>query len=122
MKIHRDDGLGRLQISSYGDGYIEINQKKYCSGLTLIGQDIVEHANQHAADLSMDTLQTLLTSAPEVILIGTGKCLVFPDRRMLKRVQEAGIGCDVMDSGAACRTYNILTAEGREVAAWILTP
>ena len=52
--------------------------------------------------------------------MGTGNALRFPDSVILKGVIRAGIGIDFMDSRAACRTYNILAAEGRHVAAGII--
>ncbi len=52
---------------------------------------------------------------PEVIVIGSGPKQEFPTPEMLGAVMSRGIGCEVMDTGAACRTYNILASEGRTV-------
>ena len=62
----------------------------------------------------------ILALEPELILVGTGNALQFPDSVILKEVIRAGIGIDFMDSRAVCRTYNILAAEGRHVAAGII--
>ncbi len=56
----------------------------------------------------------------EVVIIGTGAQTNFPSAETLKPLIEAGIGYEVMDSHAACRTYNILCGEGRNVAAAIM--
>ena len=57
---------------------------------------------------------------PEVILLGTGNRLQFPHPRLTQPLQQAGIGLEAMDTVAACRTYNILMAEGRQVLAALL--
>jgi uncharacterized protein len=54
------------------------------------------------------------------VLLGTGARQRFPAPRLLRPLIEAGIGCEVMDLAAACRTYTILVAEGRRVAAALL--
>jgi uncharacterized protein len=65
-------------------------------------------------------MQILLGLGTEIILLGTGKRLRFPPGELLRPFALAGIGLDVMDLQAACRTYNILAAEGRKVAAALL--
>ena len=54
---------------------------------------------------------------PEIVLLGTGAAFSFPEPRKLASLHQAGIGVEVMDTAAACRTYNILMAEGRNVVA-----
>jgi uncharacterized protein len=65
-------------------------------------------------------MQKLLELGTEIILLGTGKRLRFPPGAADAPVRPAGIGLEVMDLQAACRTYNILAAEGRKVAAALL--
>jgi len=62
----------------------------------------------------------LATLHPEIVLIGTGGALRFPAPVLLRPLYDAGIGVEVMDTGAASRTYNVLMAEGRAVAAALL--
>ena len=74
------------------------------------------------AGVTLASLSPLLSSEPrlEILLVGTGKRLV-PLHPMLKaQLRERGIGADPMDTGAACRTYNVLMAEGRRVAAALI--
>jgi uncharacterized protein len=59
---------------------------------------------------------------PELVLFGTGEHLRFPDAKLLARLSAARIGTEVMDTRAACRTYNILAEEGRDVAAAMIIP
>jgi len=71
-------------------------------------------------ELSLLHLQAALQLNPELILLGTGTRQVFPDARVIAAVQAAGVGFEVMDTRAACRTYNILVQEGRKVAAALI--
>ena len=59
----------------------------------------------------------LLTHAPEIVLLGTGAVLHFPGPALTHPLTAAGVGLEVMDTPAACRTFNILTSEGRRVLA-----
>ena len=65
-------------------------------------------------------MQQLLALGSEIILLGTGSRLRFPPAPLLRLFLAARIGLEVMDLQAACRTYNILAAEGRNVAAALL--
>ena len=71
-------------------------------------------------DLSVDTIERLCEQSPEVVIIGTGTRHVFPSPELLAPMTRAGIGVEVMSTSAACRTYNILSAEGRRVVALLL--
>ena len=59
----------------------------------------------------------LLDYEPEIVLLGTGDVQRFPHPRLLAPLGEAHVGIEAMDTSAACRTFNILVAEGRRVAA-----
>ena len=72
------------------------------------------------AALESRHLDRVLALAPEIILLGTGSRLVFPPRELMLRVQARGVGMEVMDTGAACRTFNVLLAEDRVVVALLL--
>ena len=63
------------------------------------------------------TMASALALQPEILLIGTGRRLVFPAHSLYAELFRKGIGLEVMDTTAACRTYNILLSEGREVVA-----
>jgi uncharacterized protein len=65
-------------------------------------------------------LQSLLALKPEIVLLGTGELQRFPRPDIIRPLVEAGIGVEVMTVPAACRTYNILVAEERRVAAALL--
>ncbi|MDY6978287.1 MAG: Mth938-like domain-containing protein [Pseudomonadota bacterium] len=77
-------------------------------------------APQTYDELQPEHLTTLLAYEPELILLGTGAQLRFPNGETMARVQQAGVGLEVMDTAAACRTFNILVAEGRNVVAALM--
>jgi uncharacterized protein len=62
----------------------------------------------------------LAEMAPEIVLVGSGKAFAFPDPALLAPLYAAGIGVEVMDTRAACRTYNLLLGEGRNVVAALI--
>lgn len=62
-------------------------------------------------------LRQILQTEPEIVILGTGARIHFPDPALLAQCQQAGVGMEVMDTGAACRTYNVLASEGRKVCA-----
>ena len=67
-----------------------------------------------------DHMAAIAELKPEIVLIGTGAKLTFPDRALLAPLYKAGIGVEIMDTPAACRTYNILLGEGRGVLAAVI--
>ena len=81
---------------------------------------IVDWAPTHLDELAAEHLQPVVQMAPQVVLIGSGERQRFPQAQVLQPLIAAGVGIEVMDNGAACRTYNILAAEGRAVVAALL--
>jgi len=75
---------------------------------------------QMLAELRAQDLAEVLALEPEVVLLGTGQTLRFPSPELFSAFHSTAIGIEVMDTGAACRTYNILAVEGRQVVAALL--
>jgi uncharacterized protein len=75
---------------------------------------------QRLSAMTSDDLKPILALAPEIVLFGGGARLVWPPASIIGELQEQRIGVEVMDTAAACRTYNILMLEGRRVAAALL--
>ncbi len=121
MKLHADRNEHLNTITAYGDDWVEINGIRH-QGSLLIGPTGPVEAWPVTDFESLDA-QTLLALAerrPEVILLGTGPRLRFPAPALTRPLAQAGIGLEAMDSVAACRTYNILMAEGRQVLAALI--
>ncbi len=116
MKLQSDPHSGANTITGYGDGYIEINKIPYSHAVLLSPDgEILEWAVKSFEELSSSDFTQMASLKPELIIIGTGKRQRFPKPELLKTLIEAKLGFEIMDSQAACRTYNILVGEGRQV-------
>jgi uncharacterized protein len=122
MKFHLNTSDGNV-FTGHGDGYVRIGDTDYRENLLVTpGQLINDWAPGGFDALSESDFAALAALKPEVALFGTGTTMRFPHPRLTRALTDAGIGLEVMDTPAACRTYNILAAEGRRVAAAILIP
>ena len=72
------------------------------------------------AEITAPTVAQVTQVQPEIVIIGTGHKLRFPPPAAFAPLRDARIGFEVMDTAAACRTYNVLLGEGRQVAALLL--
>ena len=116
MKLQSDPHSGANTITGYGDGYVEINKTPYAHAVVLSSDGAIsEWSAQSFENLEAHHFSQLIDLKPELILIGTGKRQRFPKPELLKALISAKIGFEIMDSQAACRTYNILVGEGRKV-------
>ena len=96
---------------------------RYGSSLVVLPDGIVENWNVPTLEsLTEDNIRALALLKPELVLLGTGDLLRFPDSRLLASLAAGRIGAEIMDTRAACRTYNILAEEGRNVAAALIIP
>lgn len=119
MKFHLSAGEGNA-FTGYGAGYVRLGVVEYRENLLVTPERIVTGWAAGGFDqLAEVDFEALAALAPEVALLGTGPSLRFPEPRLMRPLVEAGIGLEVMDTPAACRTFNILSAEGRRVAAAI---
>jgi uncharacterized protein len=121
MKLHSPATAGLLSITAYDVGYIDVNGRRLTKSFLLTPQRLIENWPPAAFDrLAESDLQAIAALACPIVLLGTGPRQHFPAPRLLRPLIERRIGVEVMDSFAACRTYNILMAEGRDVAAAII--
>lgn len=121
MKLHQSHTAGLNVFTAYGEGYVAVNNEKHHKNLILLPDTIIHDWSSATVETLAETdMQKLLGLGTEIILLGTGNRLRFPSGALLRPFAPAGIGLEVMDMQAACRTYNILVAEGRKVAAALL--
>lgn len=121
MKLHADRHGDLNAITAYGEDWIEVNGTRHHGSLLVRPQGPVTAWEVDGFEaLDAARMQALLTWQPEVILLGTGARLLFPHPSLTRPLLQAGVGIEAMDSAAACRTYNILMAEGRQVLAALL--
>ena len=121
VKLHLANTAGLNMFTAYGDDYVAVNHEKHLKNLILLPESIIhEWSTATIETLTQADMQKLLELGTEIILLGTGKRLRFPPGPLMRPFAPAGIGLEIMDLQAACRTYNILAAEGRKVAAALL--
>lgn len=145
MKLHSDSNAALNTVTAYGDGYIEVNQKRYEGTVTFAPEgDVVSLAIMTLPEITAEVLMRaagVTAPAPdpfaeledgpqapriappgstEVLLVGTGRQQRFLRPEVVGPVMMLGVGVEVMDTQAAARTYNILMAEGRRVVAFLL--
>lgn len=134
MKFSLERGQG-YSIRSYREGSIEIIVEKgqpglseqegsirtFTSSLIVTPERLIEDWEPVTHDqLTRLHIEQVIEIKPELIVLGTGRTLVFPAPDITQACYALGIGIEIMDTGAACRTYNILASEGRRVAAALL--
>jgi len=121
VKLHLSRNPALNTVTSYGPGYVVINAVRYEQSLVVLPDRVVPDWNVPKLDaLASQDIVRIAALKPELVLLGTGGRLHFPDPGLLACLGAAGIGTEVMDTAAACRTYNILAAEGRRVAAALI--
>ena len=121
MKLHLSQNAGLLTFSSHGPGYVAVNGTRYEGSVLVCGREIEANWAPNGFD-GLDTTQfeRLGNMGAEIVLFGSGDRQRFPRPELLKALITKGIGLEVMDTKAACRTYNILVAEGRHVACGVI--
>jgi uncharacterized protein len=123
MKISEERGEGAYLISGYGPGYLKINHIEYRGSVLLSAKGIEAGWPRNTVEsLTADDLDRIVRDNPELVLIGTGAHLQFPARSVMNFFLGKGIGVEIMDTHAACRTYNLLVLEGRNVTAALINP
>ena len=121
MKLHISNTAGINLFTAYGEGYVAVNHEKHEQNLILLPDSLRPGWSTATVEtLGEADMQTLLGLGVEIVLLGTGSRLRFPAGALMRPFAPAGIGLEVMDLQAACRTYNLLASEGRQVAAALL--
>lgn len=120
MKLHLSRTEGLNSFSGYSAGQVDINGQRFTQSVLVFTRSIELWTPACMADLLEEHFSPLLAQRPEIVLFGTGLRQEFPHPRLTRQLLEARIGVEVMDTAAACRTFNILVAESRNVAAALL--
>ncbi|OGA07825.1 MAG: hypothetical protein A3D95_02870 [Betaproteobacteria bacterium RIFCSPHIGHO2_12_FULL_69_13] len=120
MKLHRSGAAGVNTFTGYGEGYVLVNGERHESSVIVLRDRVCAWDVAEFAALAEEHFAQLAAMQLEVVLLGTGPRLRFPPPQLTAPLARANIGLEVMDLQAACRTYNILVAEERKVAAALL--
>ena len=120
MKLHLARAEGRNLFSGYGSGYVAINGKRYERSVIVLADRVLDWEVVGFDDLTEKTLSQLGGLSLEILILGTGVQVRFPHPSATRGLRNAGTALEVMDTHAACRTYNILLSEDRHVGAALL--
>ena len=121
MKFQLESATALNSFTGYGDGYVMVNGRRIERSVVVLPERILsDWPVERFDDLALEHFAALAGLGREIVLLGTGRSLRFPRPELLQPLIRAGIGVEVMDIQAACRTYNILMAEERKVAAALL--
>lgn len=106
-------------VHSYGNGRFRISQIEYQGSVLVLPERTLSWDVEHVEDVTLASLAPVFQADPpvEILLVGCGPLMQLLPRDLRDACRHRGFGVDVMDTGAACRTYNVLVAEGRRVAA-----
>jgi uncharacterized protein len=121
LKLHQDSSGALNTVTGYGADYVEINLERHMGSILVFPDSPVQPWPVDSFEaLTPEHFAQLVGAAPEVVVFGSGERLRFPHPRLTVALAAQRIGVETMDIKAACRTYNILMAEGRRVAAALL--
>ncbi len=121
MKISLAATRQKFAVRAYEKGKLIINEQAYYKNLILMPEQLIpDWRPQSVEDLTAADFDEILACKPGVIILGTGERQIFPPAALYAEATNAGIGLEIMNTPAACRTYNILMSEGRSVAAALM--
>ena len=122
LDISPVDFEGRNIIQSYGNGKFEINDKQYDHSIIVLPDQIIPWTPIDTNNLIVDDFKKVLTVGPivELLLLGCGKTTWFLPLPLRDELKEMGLVLEPMDTGAACRTFNVLLGEDRRIAAALM--
>jgi uncharacterized protein len=126
MRFTQDVSSGINVVRGYAAGELWINDRRLGEAVILTATELLlEPGLRDASDLGHPATAALLTTralalAPEVVLLGTGVRQCFPAAGFGAGFLRAQVGFEVMDTGAACRTFNVMVAEQRRVLAVLI--
>jgi uncharacterized protein len=120
MSLNLDDNSATTRIQGYKPGVFKINDMHYGTSLLLNQTQLIQWRPQNLNDLTPADMQVILNLKPDILILGTGETLIFPELAIYGELINAGIGVEIMNTQAGARTFNALISEGRNVAAALL--
>ncbi|PJI37838.1 Mth938-like domain-containing protein [Ferrovibrio sp.] len=112
----------RQVINAYGDGGFRISGKHWTESVLVFPGQTLSWGIADIAQISMASLEPAFGMGPavELLLLGCGPNMVFINKALRAEIRARGLVIETLDTGAACRTYNLLMGEGRRVAAALI--
>ena len=125
MDLTPTNPVGRQQIEAYGEGGFRISGVRWRGSVLVFRDETIAWPVNAFADIETVHLTPIIEavgadSSIEILLLGCGQQMAIVDPRLRARLRDSGIGIEPMDTGAACRTFNVLVNEDRKVAAALI--
>jgi uncharacterized protein len=121
MKLTDETLAGTNLVRAYSPGEIRVGETVIRSSCLLRADRLIpQWRPQTLNELTLEDLDPIFALQPEIVVLGTGTKQRFPESKLLGSILARGIGCEVMTTAAACRTYNVLVSEDRPVVAALL--
>ena len=121
MQLIENTESNSFLITAVNENSLIINKDEYEQSCIVSNQSLITDINlTDVANITSHHIETLLSSNPELIIIGSGRQHVFPDVKLLTPIAKLNIGFEVMNNKSASRTYNVLIAEERKVACLLI--
>lgn len=121
MRLTDDRTAGVFLVRSYAPGEVRVGDAVLHRSCLISAERLIDDWRPQTLDeLSEADLAAVFALQPEIVVLGSGTRQRFPDTRLLAAILARGIGCEVMDTGAACRTYNVLVSESRRAVAALM--
>ncbi len=121
MKLEQNNIDSKYVIQSYNEEGIQVNDEKMTRSFIIMSDRLLRSWQpDNISVLKPSDLEIIVDLEPEIILLGSGNKLSFPEAALIAPVTSKNIGFEVMDTYAACRCYSILISEGRNVAAALI--
>ena len=121
MKFTLENPSADFVFGHYGDGLLKVNQTSYDSSLIIFPDALhTDWPVNSIDDIDISHFEEITRRRPDIVLLGTGTQQRFPSPDLRRALAESGLHLEFMDTAAACRTYNLLAAEGRDVAAAVI--
>jgi uncharacterized protein len=120
MKLTDETQAGTNFIRAYTPGEIRIGERPVHTNCIVTASEVIDWPVRALTTMTLADLEPIIALKPEIVILGSGSTQQFPETSLMAAVLSRGIGCEVMNTGAACRTYNVLVSEDRKVAAALI--
>ncbi len=122
MKFTQHRAEGANLIRRYGADFIQIGEQEIRASCIVSADTLIGWSPRAVEEVTVESLAALFERQPEVVVLSTGATQKFPRAALRAEFAARRIGLEVMEIGAACRTYNVLVSEERKVLAAVLLP
>src|SRR5688572_11890951 len=122
MKFTQQRPDGANLIRRYGADFIQVGEREIRASCIVGANVLTPWPPRSVDDLTVDSFTPLFELTPEVVVLSTGATQRFPRAALRAEFATRKVGLEVMEMGAACRTYNVLVGEERRVLVAVLLP